>query len=114
MQFLGFVSIEEQLEHWRKALFSVVPSVWIEPFGMTVLESWNKGRPVVAHRIGALPELIEDGVSGLLANHESEGELADRMESTAVGPGRSRKNGTGGPGTARDSFFPAKVGGADC
>jgi glycosyltransferase involved in cell wall biosynthesis len=96
VQFLGFIGIEEQLEHWRKALFSIVPSIWIEPFGMTVLESWAKGRAVVAHRIGALPELIEDGVSGLLASPESEGELADRMERLLSSPEEAEKMGLAG------------------
>ena len=68
VQFVGFVKKEEQVKYWREALFSVVPSIWMEPFGMTVLESWSKGRPVLAHDIGALPELIRPGIDGLLAD----------------------------------------------
>jgi glycosyltransferase involved in cell wall biosynthesis len=96
VQFLGFISSEAQTEYWRRALFSVVPSIWIEPFGMTVLESWAKGRPVVAHRIGALSEIIEDGTTGMLASPESESELADRMERLLSSPEEAGTMGLAG------------------
>ena len=65
--FTGFVKREEQASLWRQAMASVVPSIWEEPFGMVVLEAWARGRAVIAHRIGSLPELVEPGVTGLLA-----------------------------------------------
>lgn len=49
---------------------------------MVVLEAWAKGRPVVAHRIGALPELITHGVNGFLADPDNTSELAAVLEST--------------------------------
>lgn len=64
--FTGFVERSAMRDLWRKMACSVVPSIWKEPFGMVVLESWGRGRPVVAHRIGALEEIIEDGGNGLL------------------------------------------------
>lgn len=64
--FAGFVPRAAQEALWRGASFSIVPSVWMEPFGMVVLEAWSRGRPVVAHSIGALPELITHGKTGLL------------------------------------------------
>jgi glycosyltransferase involved in cell wall biosynthesis len=64
--FTGFVERSAMGDLWRKTACSVVPSIWKEPFGMVVLESWAQGRPVVAHRIGALEEIIEDGGNGLL------------------------------------------------
>ena len=80
VQFLGFVTRNEQQEHWRQALFSVVPSIWKEPFGMTVLEAWAKGRPVVAHRVGALPELVRHGSDGLLARSDEVSDLAAQLD----------------------------------
>jgi glycosyltransferase involved in cell wall biosynthesis len=72
----GFKHVSQQREIWAGAAFSIVPSIWLEPFGMVVLESWAKARPVVAHRIGALPELVEEGITGYLANPEDPGDLA--------------------------------------
>jgi glycosyltransferase involved in cell wall biosynthesis len=44
----------------------VVPSVWAEPFGIVVIEAMAGGTPVVASNIGGIPEIIDDGVSGVL------------------------------------------------
>lgn len=64
--FTGFLAPSAQREIWANAAFSVVPSIWEEPFGMVVLESWANARAVIGHQIGALPELIVPGETGLL------------------------------------------------
>lgn len=45
----------------------LVPSLWYEAFPRVVVEAYASGVPVVASRIGALPEVVEEGVTGLLA-----------------------------------------------
>ena len=56
----------EQLEEWfSKASILVLPSFY-ETFGLSALEAMVYGLPVVAARVGGLPELIIDGVTGLL------------------------------------------------
>lgn len=76
VEFAGFLDQDAQIAVWEKTLFSVVPSVWQEPFGMVVLEAWSKGRPVVAHEIGALPEIITHARDGFLASAEDPEQLA--------------------------------------
>jgi glycosyltransferase involved in cell wall biosynthesis len=44
----------------------VVPSKWYENAPMSVLEACAAGVPVIASRIGGIPEILEDGVTGLL------------------------------------------------
>ncbi len=44
----------------------VMPLRWHEPFGLVAVESLATGTPVIAWRMGALPEVIDDGVSGFL------------------------------------------------
>lgn len=82
VRFVGFVDQTLHEELWAGAAFSIVPSVWQEPFGMVVLEAWGRGRAVVAHRIGALPEIITDGVNGFLADPHDSDDLAIVIEST--------------------------------
>ena len=48
------------------------PIEWEEPFGMAVIEALACGTPVVAMRHGAMPEIIEHGVNGFLADNEEE------------------------------------------
>ena len=78
--FTGFVGQAEQQELWAGAAFSIVPSRWQEPFGMVVLEAWRQGRPVVAHRIGALPEIVTHERDGFLADAADASSLATAIE----------------------------------
>ena len=53
---------------YRNAAFVVVPSEWYENAPMTVLEAFGYGKPVVATRIGGIPELVTDGETGYLVD----------------------------------------------
>ena len=66
---LGFAAKVELLAGARCLLF---PVQWEEPFGMSVIEALACGTPVVAMNRGAMPEIIEHGVNGFLANDEEE------------------------------------------
>ncbi|MTI62582.1 glycosyltransferase family 4 protein [Methylophaga sp.] len=63
IHFLGWVSPEEV---YRSVHFVVVPSMWHEPFGRTVIEAYSHGVPVIASARGGLKELVEEGVTGQL------------------------------------------------
>jgi len=65
VEFLGFVEKEDQEAMWRRARFSVVPSIWQEPLGLVVFEAWERGRGVVVSDTGGLADSVEDGVDGL-------------------------------------------------
>lgn len=64
--FAGRCSREEVGTHFRESWALVQPSLCLETFGLTVLEAFAMGRPVIASAIGALPELVQDGKTGLL------------------------------------------------
>jgi glycosyltransferase involved in cell wall biosynthesis len=70
---------EELEEFYRGARAVVVPSIWFETFGLVGAEAMSHGVPVVASRIGALENLIEDGVDGLLFEPRNPGDLAARL-----------------------------------
>lgn len=57
------------ISHAKALLF---PITWDEPFGMAVIEALACGTPVIAMNRGAMPEIIEHGVNGFLANTEAE------------------------------------------
>ncbi len=62
------------------AAFVVVPSEWYEPFGRVVIEAFAKGTPVIASRMGAIEELVEDGKNGLLFEPGSAESLAGTVQ----------------------------------
>jgi glycosyltransferase involved in cell wall biosynthesis len=66
VSFEGQVGANRVKAAMQSALFLVVPSLWYEGLPMTVIEAFANGLPVIASRIGSLPELIEDGVTGVL------------------------------------------------
>jgi glycosyltransferase involved in cell wall biosynthesis len=66
VEFLGKLGSDELPKFYEGARLLVVPSVWFEQFPMVVLEAMARGLPVIASRIGGLPGIIEEGVSGSL------------------------------------------------
>jgi glycosyltransferase involved in cell wall biosynthesis len=64
----------------RRAAYLVMPSIWFENFPRTLVEAFACGLPVIASRLGALAELIDDGRTGLLFEPGSAPDLARRLE----------------------------------
>ena len=63
---------------YREARLTVLPSEY-EAFGLVLLESLAQGTPVIASRVGGIPEVIEDGKSGLLVPPKSPADLASAI-----------------------------------
>lgn len=74
--FLGFVADVPPLVADADAL--VLPSLQ-EPFGRSIIEAMALGAPVVASRVGGIPEILEDGQDGLLVAPGDVGELASAL-----------------------------------
>jgi glycosyltransferase involved in cell wall biosynthesis len=68
IEYLGFKRGEELKTLMGGAQALIMPSQFDEPFGMTAIEAMALGTPVIASRNGALPEIVEDGKSGWLAD----------------------------------------------
>lgn len=66
IRFLGQRDPREVRKLMAGAMCVIVPSLWSEPFGRVVVEAYSVGTPVIASAIGALPELVVDGRTGLL------------------------------------------------
>lgn len=66
--FLGFLRKNEMQEQRRHALAVVMPSIWYENASLAVLEAMGEGLPVIASRIGGLPEQVEHNVNGVLVD----------------------------------------------
>jgi glycosyltransferase involved in cell wall biosynthesis len=80
IEWLGPRTPEEVLSLIGAAACLIVPSLWYETFGRTVVEAFARGTPVVASRLGALAELVEDGCTGLLCRSGDPADLAAKIE----------------------------------
>lgn len=66
IEILGFKSGNELEEIIRKASFIIVPSEWYENNPLTIIEAYSNGRPVIASRVGGIPEIVIDNSTGFL------------------------------------------------
>lgn len=73
-----------------------VPSVCYENFPMTVLEAFNARTPVVASRIGGIPEIVQEGVSGYLVPPGNASALAERLTQLSGNAQESAQLGNAG------------------
>jgi glycosyltransferase involved in cell wall biosynthesis len=69
IQYLGEVNHGTKVELLQNARATLFPIEWEEPFGLVMIESMACGTPVIATRHGAVPEVIEDGRSGVIVDH---------------------------------------------
>ncbi len=70
--YSGALSGRNKLKFLSEAKALLFPITWDEPFGMSVIEALACGTPVIAMNRGAMPEIIQHGVTGFLANNEQE------------------------------------------
>ena len=64
--FKGSMTGNELAEEYKNCIATLLPCNWFETFGLTVIESFAHGKPVIASKIGALPEIIQNNENGLL------------------------------------------------
>jgi glycosyltransferase involved in cell wall biosynthesis len=72
------------------------------------LEAMAAGRPVVARHVGALPETVVDGQTGILVDDASPEALAGALAAVLADPGRARAMGEAGRRRAREEFSPER------
>jgi len=92
-RFVGLLDPDQVAGFYRNARFSVVPSICFETFGLVAAEAMSHGLPVIASRTGALPEIVEDGVTGFLFKPGNTKELASKMKLLWENPDLCRKMG---------------------
>lgn len=68
IEWIGPVEGRQRAQVYGRALATLVPIRWEEPFGLVIAESMACGTPPIAFRRGAAPELIQDGISGFLVD----------------------------------------------
>ena len=73
VQFIGEINEQQKNEFLGEALALLFTGDWPEPFGLSMIEAMACGTPVLAFSCGSVPEVIDQGVSGIVVNNIEEG-----------------------------------------
>jgi glycosyltransferase involved in cell wall biosynthesis len=106
--FAGAVSHAEVLSHMSRAKAVVVPS-HSEAFGFVNVEALAVGTPVIASAVGGIPEVVRDGVDGLLVPPADPESLADALLKLLGNPSLREQFGRSGRQRFLDSYELSKV-----
>lgn len=72
VEFIGEIGDAEKADFLGNALACLAPIDWPEPFGLNMIEAMACGTPTIAFDQGSVPEIIEDGVSGIIVSSVEE------------------------------------------
>jgi glycosyltransferase involved in cell wall biosynthesis len=79
-------------------------SAWEELFGWMIAEAMAYGKPIVATRVGGIPELVKDGVSGFLVERGDKTSAAAAFIKLAGNPDLRKKMGDAGASMVQEQF----------
>jgi glycosyltransferase involved in cell wall biosynthesis len=76
VEYIGEIDDSEKSAFLSGALALLAPVAWPEPFGLVLIEAMACGTPVIAFNQGAIPEIIEHGVTGFVVEDEKQAAAA--------------------------------------
>jgi hypothetical protein len=103
VEFTGMVSDETLQSLYQSCDLLVAPSLY-ESFGLIYLEAMNYAKPVIGCHTGGVPEVVEQGVTGLLVDPEAPSALTEAVVSMLSSPRRLREMGIAGRQQLMDKF----------
>jgi glycosyltransferase involved in cell wall biosynthesis len=68
IEFVGEIDDREKRAFLGEALALLFPIDWCEPFGLVMIEAMSAGTPVIAWRMGSVPEVVDEGVTGCIVS----------------------------------------------
>lgn len=80
----GFLDRTAKRDVWQDAHFTLVPSLWEEPFGLTAVESFSLGIPVMTTGSGGLTDIVTAGENGCLLPFDSTAAVVDLIRRYAA------------------------------
>jgi glycosyltransferase involved in cell wall biosynthesis len=91
--FKGTLPHDQTLRTIKGARFLIFASEWYETFGLTIIEAFACGIPVICSRLGAMQEIVEDGRTGLHFTSGDSQNLAEKVEWAWNHPKRMQQMG---------------------
>ncbi|GAB3203156.1 glycosyltransferase involved in cell wall biosynthesis [Pontibacter aydingkolensis] len=106
VEYLGFRKREEAMQLLKKAKALIFPSEWMETFGMTIIEAFATGTPVIASKIGGAAHLVQHKYNGLHYTPQQAEELAEQVEALEQNPVLADELGKNARATYEQHFTP--------
>ncbi|MCG8544209.1 MAG: glycosyltransferase [Alphaproteobacteria bacterium] len=88
---MGWQPVASLIDEMRRAAFLIMPSTWYEGFPVTLVLALSNGLPIIASRLGAMEEVVEDGKTGLLFTPGDAADLAEKVAWAADNMDRMRE-----------------------
>lgn len=109
-EIVGRIPLEQMRPIYEQATIFCMPTR-IEPFGIAFVEAMHAGLPVVATDIGAVPDLVTNGVNGFRVPVDDVGALASALDQVLANPELARRMGAASREIARERYSWDAVGG---
>lgn len=109
IEFPGFLDRKRLAELFCRCNMMVFPSIFDEPFGISQVEALASGLALVTSGKGGSPEIVRDGVDGLMFKADDSLDLAKKIASLAADPARWESLATAGRERALEFSIPRTV-----
>ena len=103
VRLIGFVDTCELPAYYASSDVVCFPSIF-EPFGLVPVEAMSMSRPVIATKVGGIPEAVLDGENGILVPPRSPSKLAEALLNLALNPSLRYEMGRKGRETVKERF----------
>lgn len=107
--FHGFLTGATLDAFYHRTRIFISPGLWFEGFPNVVTKAMIKARPVIASNLGALPEIVTDGQTGLLYPPHDVPELVAKIKQLHDAPGLCRTMGEAGRAKALREYSPKQA-----
>ncbi len=106
VEFLGNRGARELVTLVGRAKFVVVPSEWYDNSPLVIYESFSLGKPVIATRLGGMPELVTDGINGRLFDAKDDATLTQLIQTLLRDETKLKEMSRAARATAEREFDP--------
>lgn len=110
VSFVGFINKEDKEKYFKTTDIFVLPSAYFETFGMVILEAMCFKVPVVASRIGGIPEVVDDGETGVLFESGNKDDLFQKIEALYMDKQKREKLAKAAYKRLKEDFSTSRMG----
>lgn len=104
VEFTGWIRPEDIPQLINTVTMVLMPSRWREPFGLVAVQAAQMARPIVASRVGGLPEIVVHGETGILVEKENSAALAEQIAFLLQHPEQAIQMGQAARKRSQDLF----------